>query len=85
MHKKFLSDRPVENKKEVRDTETELMFELRRWEIKAIDKTVKDLKDTDRQHNCKIHVGRTAPHLSVELPGASEDFVKNVLRMRSLF
>ena len=54
LYKNYLSDRSHENKRKVKEVEKSLKYELRRFEVEAMDETAKYLEDTARRHNSKI-------------------------------
>jgi len=53
-HKNYLSDKPYENRRNVKKVEKALKYELRRCEVDAMDKIAKDLEDAARRHNNKV-------------------------------
>ena len=54
MYKNYLSDRSLENKKNVKKVGKPLKYELRRCEVEAMDEIAGDLEDAARRHNSKI-------------------------------
>jgi hypothetical protein len=54
LYKNYLSDRSYENKRNVKNVEEALKYELRRCEVEAMDKIAEDLEDAARQHKSKI-------------------------------
>ena len=54
LFRNYLSDRSYENKKNIKKVEKALKYELRRCEVKAMDKIAEDLEDAARRHNSKI-------------------------------
>ena len=49
-----LSDKSYEDKRNVKQVEKTLKYELRRWKMETMDKIAEDLEDPARQHNSKI-------------------------------
>jgi len=54
LYKNYLSDTSYKNKRNVKKMEKALKYELRRYEMEAIDKFAEDLEDSARRHNSKI-------------------------------
>ena len=54
MYKNYLSDRSYESKRNVKNVEKALKYELRRCEVEAMDETAENLEDSARQHYSKI-------------------------------
>ena len=54
MYKNYLSDSSYENKRNVKEEEKALKYELRRYEVEAMDKTAEDLEDAARRRKSKI-------------------------------
>ncbi|XP_065560783.1 uncharacterized protein LOC136027418 [Artemia franciscana] len=57
LYKNCLSDRSYGNKRNVKNVERALKYELRRCEVEAMDKIAKDLEDAAELHNSKILYG----------------------------
>jgi hypothetical protein len=53
LHKKYLSDRWYENKRNARKVEKLLKYELRRCKMEAMNEIAEDLVDAARLHNNK--------------------------------
>ena len=53
LYKNYLSDTSYKNKRNVKKMEKALKYELRRYEMEAIDKFAEDLEDTARRRNSK--------------------------------
>jgi hypothetical protein len=50
LYKNYLCDRSYENKTNVKKVQKALKYELRRFEVEAIDKIAEDLEDVARRH-----------------------------------
>ena len=54
LYKDYLSDRPYENKRNVKKVEEALKNELRTCKVEAMDKIAEDPEDAARRHNSKM-------------------------------
>ena len=54
LYKKYLSDRSYKNKRNIKKVEKTLKYELKRYEVEAMDKIAEHLEDAATRHNCKI-------------------------------
>ena len=54
LHKNYLSYRLYKNKSNVKKVKKSLKYELRTYELEAMDKISVDLEDAARRHNSKI-------------------------------
>ena len=54
MYKNYLSDKSYEKKRNIKKVKKALKYELKRCEVKAMDKIAEDLEDAARRHNNKI-------------------------------
>ena len=54
MYKKYRSGKSYENKRNVKKMEKALKYELRKFEVDAMDKIAEDLENAARRHNNKI-------------------------------